>query len=99
MSDYQFRFMPERSTVEVIHLLRRLIERYCDTKNDLHIILIDLEKAYDRVSREVMWRVLEKIGIRIAYIESIKKMYEDVVTSVRIPGRLTREFPINIDLH
>ncbi|KAL3518872.1 hypothetical protein ACH5RR_021461 [Cinchona calisaya] len=46
-----------------------------------------------------MWRVLEKRGVRVAYIESIKEMYRDVVTSVRTPGGLTREFPINIGLH
>ncbi|KAL3527949.1 hypothetical protein ACH5RR_012605 [Cinchona calisaya] len=60
---------------------------------------IDLEKAHDRVPREVMWRVLEKRGVRVAYIESIKEMYKDVVTSVRTPEGLTREFPINIGLH
>ena len=39
------------------------------------MIFIDLEKAYDRVNRDVMWRVLEKRGVRVGYIESIKDMY------------------------
>ncbi|KAL4394272.1 hypothetical protein AHAS_Ahas02G0135400 [Arachis hypogaea] len=46
-----------KSTTEVIYLLRRMMERYCNNKKDLHIVFIDLKKTYDRVLREVLWKV------------------------------------------
>ncbi|KAK8951872.1 hypothetical protein KSP39_PZI004883 [Platanthera zijinensis] len=49
--------------METIHLLRRLIDNYQKRKQDLHILFINLEKAYDRVPREILWRVLEKNGV------------------------------------
>ena len=42
--------MPGRSTMEAIYLLRRVMEQYRMDQQDLHLIFIDLEKAYDRVA-------------------------------------------------
>ncbi|GJV66215.1 hypothetical protein Tco_1477043 [Tanacetum coccineum] len=41
--------MPRTSTIEAIHLLRSLMEKYREKQRDLHMTFLDLENAYDSV--------------------------------------------------
>jgi hypothetical protein len=68
--------------MEAIFLLQQLMERFREQK-DLHMVFIDLEKAYDKVPRNVMWWALEKHKVPTKCITLIKDMYKDVVTCVR----------------
>lgn len=70
----QFGFMPRRSTTEAIFLLRQLMERYRELKKDLHMVFNNLEKAFEKLPRMVMWLALEKHKVPTKYIIIIKDM-------------------------
>jgi hypothetical protein len=96
VTENQFGFVLGRSIIEVIFLIRQLMKRYREQKKGLHIVFIDLEKAYDKMPRNIMLWVLQKHKVSTKYITLIKDMYDNVVTSVRTSDGDTNDFPINI---
>ena len=56
--------------------------------------LIDLEKAYDKLSREVLWWILMKKRVPIKYIDIINDMFNGVMANVRTSEGITNNFSI-----
>ena len=50
----QYGFMPVRGTVDAVFVLRRLMEKFRAKNKKLFFVFVDLQKAFDRVPREVI---------------------------------------------
>ena len=49
--------------MDQIFTLKQIFEKSWEYGNDLFACFTDLEKAYDRVSRDKLWKVLQEFGI------------------------------------
>ena len=61
------------------------------------MVFIDLEKSYDKVSREILWWTLMKKRVPIKYIDIIKDMYDGVVTNDRTCEGIVSVFLSQLD--
>ena len=53
IDNMQFGFMPGKGTTDAIFIMRQVQEKL-QAKKKLYYAFVDLEKAYDRVTREVV---------------------------------------------
>ena len=77
-------FMPGRGTTDAIFIMRQLLEKYEMAGRDLPMVYMDLEKAFDRVPREVIWWSLSRKGGLEREIKAVMEMYTNNETSVRV---------------
>ena len=60
----------------------------------MYAAFIDLEKAYDQVWRDDMWRTLAMYGVSGRLLRAVKALYEDSKARVRVEDELTECFDV-----
>ena len=60
---------------------------------------VDLEKAFDRVPRDVIWWAMRKLGIDEWLVLLVQSMYTDVRSRVRVGNGYSEEFGVAVGVH
>ena len=89
--DSQFGFVPGRGTTEAIFVVRKLQEKYLAANKRLYMAFVDLEKAFDRVPRKVIWWALRKLGVEWI-VRLVQRMYANAWSRVRVGEWYSEEF-------
>ena len=63
MKNSQFGFRQGRGTVDVIFIVRQIIEKAREHQVPLHFNFIDFKSAFDTVWRKALWRMMIAIGV------------------------------------
>lgn len=99
LDDMQFGFRSGRGTTDAIFIVRQVQERFLAKNRDLWMAFVDLEKAFDRVPREVLWWALRSAGVDEWIVNVIRAMYCDAYTSVKLQGCQSSEFEVKVGVH
>ena len=60
---------------------------------------VDLEKAFDRVPREVVWWALRKLRVDDWFVGVIQALHESVSTAVKLGEEESDAFPVRVGVH
>ena len=98
--DNQFGFRPGISTTEpVVFALRQVQEKCTENNKDVHMVFVDLEKAVDRIPRELIWWSLRKKGMPEEYVKIVQDIYRSRKTQVVTQKGETGYVPIEVGSH
>lgn len=92
-------FIGGKSTTDAVQAMRIVMEKHRDAQEDLHFVFIDLEKAFDRVPRDLTWSSLRAQGVEEACVRVLMDMYRDARTEVRCTSGTSEEFLIRVGVH
>ena len=59
---------------------------------------VDLEKAFNRVPRGILWGVLREYGVPDPLIRAVRSLYDRCQSLVRIAGNKLDLFPVRVGL-
>ena len=71
LSNFQFGFRKNRSTMDAIFLLKSLLGIQKSRRRQSHLAFIDLEKAFDKVNRQTLLDILADMNTPIEFIKWI----------------------------
>ena len=94
IDDMQFGFMPGRGTTDAIFILKHLAKN-----RKLYFAFVDLEKAFDRVARKVIWWAMRKLGIEEWIVRFMQAMYNNTRSRVRVNNTYSDEFGVKVGVH
>ena len=87
LMDEQGGFRMGRGCVDQVFAVRQVTEKVIEKGKVAYAAFVDLEKAYDSVSKDKLWEALKDYGVWGKLLVAIQSLYEDGWARVRIGGR------------
>jgi len=86
-------FRKNRGIDDHIFVLEAIISTAKKNHSPLIIAFLDIQKAYNNVNRQLLWKILEIIGIEQSFINVLKCLYKETERVVVWSNNSTRPFP------
>ena len=88
LPEEQSGFRPNRSTTDMMFVIRRLQELARKKRIPLYVCFIDLTGAYDSVDRTLLWTLLARFGVPQIRISAIRQFHDGMRACVRLGDRV-----------
>ena len=82
-------FKKDYSTVDHMYTLMAMIQKQFALNRKLYVAFIDFEKAFDSISRKLLWHILLKNGMKGRQHKCVRTMYENVKARIRCCAKFT----------
>ncbi|KAK3535008.1 hypothetical protein QTP70_001967 [Hemibagrus guttatus] len=98
IQEQQCGFRPSRGTLDQLYTLHRVLEGSWKFAQPVHMCFVDLEKAFDRVPRDILWEVLWEYGVHGPLLRAVRSLYNRSRSLVRIASCKSDLFSVHVGL-
>ena len=81
--------------VDMVFAIRQLQEKCVEQHQDLHLLFINLTKAFDTVNRAALWAILSKLGCPPRFVQIIRSFHDGMFCRVIENGDASDPFPVS----
>ena len=89
----QYGFRKHRGTAEAIHCIRRIIEQAEQTGSKTILLLLDWEKAFDKISHQALEKTLRRMNVPEELAVRIMKIYNAPIFKTEVEGIQSKWYP------
>ena len=82
MHKTQYGFRPHRSTSQALFLARRLVDLGERQGTNTTLVLLDWEKAFDRINQSKLIQVLQRLSVPQNIVNTIQNIYRNAIFRV-----------------
>jgi hypothetical protein len=94
LSVTQTGYVPNRQVTNNNRLIEELIDQSITAGEELYLITLDAQKAFDSVDHQYLLDILKKYNFPSEYIHWVKTIYSNLEASVLVNGYTTNKFKI-----
>jgi len=81
-------------TSDMIFAARELQEKCMEQDCNLYMTFVDLTKAFDTVSQEGLWKIMEKFACLSTFITIVRQFHDGMMARVLDDGEPSEAFPV-----
>ena len=76
--------------------MKIIIEQSLEWQSPLYSVFVDIQKAFDNIDRETIWKLMQHYGFPPKFITIVQQLYENAKCQVTHEGKLTEPFFVQI---
>ncbi len=91
-------FRKGRRATDSLLVLETIIRKSKREKKKNFLALLDITKAYDRVNRDILWHIMEQMGVPEILLRNIKASYRDPSTILQFQDVVSEPLQMTLGL-